>query len=112
MGYEKPITELEKQRANELYRYMKAHGTVTKDEICRLFSLSNERTARDLIKLVAVKVPVISTSDAKGYRLAKTEQDLADVEHTAAELSSRMEELERRLAPLYKFRDKVKFGIG
>ena len=112
MKNEKVLTEIERQRANELYRYMKSHGTVTKDEICRLFNLSNERTARDLIKLVAVKVPVISTSDAKGYRLAKTAQDLADVDHTAAELSSRIEELDRRLAPLYKFRDKVKYGIG
>ena len=107
MGYEKPITDNMKQRANTLYKYMKANGTVTKEEVCRICGVKSERQARDIISVVASIKPVISTSDSKGYRLAVAVQDYDDVSHTAAEIVSRIEELKRRLAPLTAFKEKA-----
>lgn len=113
MGYEKPISEQDKQKANTLYRHMLHNNgaVVTKEEVCRLFSLSNEKAARDVIKLVGVKVPVISYSTKKGYRLAKSGEDIADVDHTLFELFSRIEELFRRAYPLIDFKKKYPGGV-
>ena len=36
--------------------------------------------------------------------------DLEEAEHALAELSSRIEELEKNMKPLYKFRDWAKYG--
>jgi hypothetical protein len=107
MKNEKVLTEIERQRANKLYHYLRLHDTITKEEACQVLGV-NERTAREVLSLVAYKMPIIATSDSKGYRLAKTLEDLNGVEHTAAELRSRMEEIEKRLAPLYAFRDRAR----
>ena len=108
---QKPIPFADKQKANTLYSYMKHYGTFTKSEICHILGITNERHAREIISLVGAKQPVISTSNKKGYRLAKTKDDLDDAEHTAAELSSRLEEIYRRLKPIYDFIDEYKWGI-
>ena len=68
--------------------------------------ISNERSVRDVIALLATKKPIISHSGGKGYKLARTIDDLAEVERTWAELSSRMEEIKRRMQPLIAFREK------
>lgn len=103
----KPLTDGIKEKANKLYFYLKSIGRyATKEEIGEFLGVSNERSVRDIISLLATKKPIISHSGVKGYKLAQTEADLEEVEHTWAELSSRMEELERRTAPLIAFREK------
>lgn len=111
MKCEKPITENIKQKANALFDYlMSQNDYVSKEQIGEYLGVKNERQVRDIISLLATKKPIISHSGNKGYKLAKTPRDLEEVERCWAELSSRMEELEKRIAPLIKFRDKVKYG--
>ena len=112
MKPEKPITEQMKERVNTLYFYMKSiyPTPITKEKVCEVCGVKSERQARDILSVLAQRRPLISTSDAKGYRLALTEKDLEEVEHTWAELSSRVEELNKRIEPLIKFRDKMKYN--
>lgn len=106
MKRKKPITNKMKEKASRLYEFMKSqHGYVTKAQIGAYLGILDERSVRDVISLLATKKPIISTSDSKGYKLARTIDDLDEVEHTWAELSSRIEELEKRIAPLILFRD-------
>jgi hypothetical protein len=43
--------------------------------------------------------------------LCQTKADLEEAEHTLAEMSSRVEEIQKRMQPLYAWRDKVKYNI-
>ena len=109
MKCEKPLTKNIKEKANNLYLYLKNIGRyATKEEIGEYLGVKNERTVRDIIALLATRKPIISNSSEKGYKLAQTKDDLEEVEHTWAELSSRMEEIEKRIKPLIKFRDSIK----
>lgn len=106
--FEKPLTDGIKEKANRLFVFLKDKGDyATKEEIGAFLGISNERSVRDVIALLATKKPIISHSGGKGYKLARTADDLAEVERTWAELSSRMEEIERRIAPLISFREKI-----
>lgn len=107
--YGKPITDNMKDKANKLYFFLKEQGRyVTKEEIGVFLGIKNERSVRDVISLLATRKPIISNSGGKGYKLAQSKEDLEEVEHTWAELSSRMEELEKRIKPLINFREKFK----
>lgn len=100
-----------KDKLNLMYNTLK-RGFHTKQELMDIFGLG-ERQIRMLITEVSHRFPVISTSGTNaGYKLARTEEDLELVEYTWGELSSRIEELEKRIKPLIEFRDKVKFGTG
>lgn len=114
MKCEKPITEQLKQRVNNLYLYMKSiyPVSITKEKVCEVCGVKSTRQARDILSVLAQKKPILSTSDSKGYRLALTKDDLEEVEHTWAELSSRVEELNKRIETLIKFRNKMKYNIG
>jgi hypothetical protein len=110
---EKPITDNMKHKVNECYLFLKGIGRyATKEEIGDYLGVSNERTVRDIIALLATKKPILAHSGGKGYKLCRSETDLEDAEHTLAELSSRMEEIKKRMQPLYAFRDRVKYNIG
>ena len=111
--YEKPMTENEKLNGNKLYKFLMAHDIVTKEEMFEFlgWDKKKDRQLRNLLSLIGQKRPLISTSDQKGYKIAKTKEDLEEVEHTLAEISSRVEELQKRMQPLYAFRDKVKYNI-
>lgn len=112
MAFEKPMSENQKENGNKLYRFMKNNDFVTKKQMLEHLGWdeSKDRQLRDLISAIAKKVPVISTSDNRGYKIAKSEKDLPLVEHCWAELSSRIEELNKRIVPLLQFREKLKFG--
>ena len=111
MKIEKPITENIKQKANALFDYLMAQNDyVTKEQIGAYLGVSNERSVRDIISVLATKKPIISHSGNKGYKLAKSKSDLEEVERCWAELSSRVEELQKRIMPLIKFRDKMRWG--
>lgn len=109
MKNSKPITYNIKRKATDLWRYMKqVNRYVTKDEICKVCGCKNERSAREIVSALATVKPIISTSDGKGYKLARTKADVEEARHTWAELSSRMEELEKRIKPLIKFIERYK----
>lgn len=102
-----------KEKARVLYQYMKEHPEpISKETICQICGVNNERSAREIIAVIAERRPIIATSDCKGYRLALTESDLSDVEHSWAEIDSRIEELEKRKKPLIDFYDKTKYKQG
>ena len=113
MKCEKPMTENQRQNANTLYRLLMAYDVVTKEEMLAELGWDSrkDRQLRDLLSMIGKKRPLISTSDSKGYKIAKTKADLEEVEHTLAEMSSRVEEIQKRMQPLYEFRDLHKFGI-
>ena len=114
MKIEKPMTENQKFYGNKLYKFLLHNGTTTKDEMLNHLGWSRlkDRQLRDLLSLIGQKVPLISVSSDEGYKIAKDENDLREVEHTWAELSSRVEVLNKRIAPLIAFRDKIKFNIN
>ena len=113
MKCEKPITDNIKQKANTLYEYLLIQNDyVSKEQIGAYLGIKNERSVRDVISLLATKRPIISHSGNKGYKIARHKSDLDEVQRCWAELSSRVEELEKRMQPLITFRDKVKFNIG
>ena len=105
MSFEKPMTENQKMNGNKLYKCMKNNDVVTKEQMldCLGWDKSKDRQLRDLISCIAKRVPVISTSDSRGYKIAQTKQDLKDVVHQWKELDSRIEELQKRREPLIKF---------
>ena len=110
MKYEEPLTQNIKDKANKLFSFLRCKTDfVTKEEIGEYLGVKNERSIRDIISLLATKKPIISNSGGKGYKLAQTNEDLEQVERTWAELSSRIEELEKRIKPLIEFRHKIKF---
>ena len=98
-----------KQKARAVVDYLKANERfVEKEELQAVIGCSNERTVRDVIAYVALYYPIIANSAQSGYKLARRLSDVDAVRHTWAELSSRQEELEKRMKPLIRFCDKAK----
>lgn len=109
MKCEKPITEKQKEKVNKLYRVLKSGVTLTKTEIMTVCEVSNERSARELISILAQRKPILSTSDQKGYRLAITKDDLQAVIHQHKENDSRIDEIQKRNKPLIEFEEKFDY---
>lgn len=111
MKTQKPeFTQAMKDKLNSMARLL-AKRFYTKQELMEIYG-TGERQVRMMITEISHRVPVISVSGTNdGYKIARTKDDLEMVEYTWAELSSRIEELQKRIEPLIKFRDKVKFGI-
>ncbi len=113
MDFKKPITENMRKKAKAAYEYLKANERfVEKSELCSVIGCSNERTVRDVIAYIALYYPIISNSAQSGYKLARKRSDVEAVRHTWAELSSRQNELERRMKPLIKFIEKAEVRNG
>lgn len=108
---EKPMTENQKFYGNKLYKFMMTHDILTKEQMLEYlgWDKNKDRQLRDLISAIAKKVPVISTSDSRGYKIAKTKADLEQVEHQWKEFDKRISELELRKQPLIKFYEKFKY---
>lgn len=112
MKTDKQLTADMQSKVNRLYGYLyEKKDYCTKTQLMCFMQITSERAIREIMSVLAKKVPIISTSDKKGYKLAINESDLELVEHTWAEISSRVEELQKRIAPLAKFRDKHKYNI-
>ena len=108
---EKPMTENQKKNGNLLYRLLMTYDVVTKDEMCAElgWTTSKDRQLRELLSMIGRKVPLIATSDQKGYKIAKTKADLEEVCHQWKELDSRILNLKERITPLIKFSHSVLF---
>lgn len=110
MKIEKPMTENQRQNGNKLYRFLMNNETVTKEEMLDFlgWDKSKDRQLRDLLSLIGKKLPLIATSDQKGYKIAKTKKDLEEVAHQWREFDSRIAQLEERKKPLIEFYEKIK----
>ena len=109
----KPITTNIKIKANALFAYMVKQYPryCTKEELAKVIGCSNERTVRDVIAALSTVKPIIANSTTNGYKVALTTADVEEVRHTWAELSSRSEELEKRMKPLIGFIEKSNRGV-
>lgn len=114
MKIKKPeLTERDKKLGNEIHRILMAHDRpITKEFICQSlgweYNSSTERKVRDLLSKIAKVKPLISTSDQKGYYIARKVEDLEAVTHCWKEIDSRIAELEERRKPLIDFYEKCK----
>ena len=108
MNIEKPMTENQKYYGNMLYKFLMANDTVTKEQMLEHLGWDSkkDRQLRDLLSMIGKKRPLISTSDSKGYKIAKTKADLEEVKHQWKELDSRIEQLKERRKPLIDFYEK------
>jgi hypothetical protein len=102
----KPKTDLLKERCDTVTKFFQEQNYVTKKDIATLLNWEypkRERSVRDIIANIAKELPIIATSDATGYKLAKTPEDKELVKHTLHELGKRVSELNMRLTPLESF---------
>lgn len=111
--FEKPKLTAGQAHANEVYKLLAGSvKPLTKAEICRHlgweYNNNNERRVREVISLLAKRRAIIATSDQRGYKLAKTAEDIEEVKHQWAELDGRIRELEERRKPLIEFYEKVR----
>ena len=108
---EKPMTENEKINGNKLYNFLRQRDVVTKDEMLEFlgWDKKKDRQLRNLLSLIGQKRPLIATSDQRGYKIAKTKEDLEEVCHQWKELDSRIEQLKARREPLIKFYEQCKY---
>ena len=84
----------------------------TKQELMEIYNVG-ERQIRMMITAISHRLPVMSTSGTNnGYKIATSPEELKLVESSWAELSSRIEELQKRISPLIRFRDKIKYGVN
>lgn len=95
----------EKARIYAVYNYLKLKYPewASRDEISEATGIC-DRTVRDCIAKMRYKIPICSFSTQKGYRLALNENDIADVEHTLAEMESRRQEIAYSERPLIIFK--------
>jgi hypothetical protein len=104
----KPTLTNIQERANQLYEYLKTQDDyVTKEQIGSYLGIDNERSVREVISLLATKKPILSKSNSKGYKLAKSIKDLDDAINVWCELDSRMEELNKRRTPIINFVERM-----
>ena len=105
---EKPTLTNIQERANKLYEYLKTQDDyVTKEQIGVYLGIDNERSVREVISLLATKKPILSKSNSKGYKLAKSVKDVDDAINVWCELDSRMEELNKRRTPIINFVERM-----
>lgn len=104
----KPTLTNIQERANKLYEYLKTQDDyVTKEQIGAYLGVDNERSVREVISLLATKKPILSKSNSKGYKLAKSVKDVDDAINVWCELDSRMEELNKRRTPIINFVERM-----
>lgn len=110
MKCEQPeFTQEMKDKLNSMYRLLKQRF-YTKQELMQIYG-TGERQIRMMVSHISHKAPVLSVSgDNAGYKVATTKEDLELAEASWAELSSRIEELTKRIMPLMEFREKFRFS--
>ena len=109
---EKPeFTDEMKAKLNSMVRLLYKRF-YTKQKLMEIYNVG-ERQVRMMITAISHRLPVMSTSGTNnGYKIATSAEELELVENSWAELSSRIEELQKRISPLIKFRDKIKYGVN
>jgi DNA-binding winged helix-turn-helix (wHTH) protein len=82
---------------------------VTKEKMLAVLGWDSkkDRQLRDLLSMIGKKKPLIATSDQRGYKIAKTKDDLEEVRHQYNELMSRIENLRERVIPLSEFYKQI-----
>ena len=87
----KELSNLSRDRLNKIYARLK-QGNATKEELMKITG-ANERVVRDCISYIKKFYPVISLSSQKGYRIAKSKEDLNDALHMILSETSRANDI-------------------
>lgn len=112
MEHQKPEIIGRNKLCEELLSYLQAaERSATREELSMLlfgaYNSSNDRKTREVVSVLAKRYPIISLSHGKGYKLAKTKDDLDEVVHQWKEFDSRQNEIEKRKIPLIRFTERV-----
>lgn len=105
----KEYDEATRQRLKKAARLLKTgtpHKGVQKEEIAEIVGLSGEREARAYVSALKKRFPIISHNGYKGFRIAKTSDDIPDNERTFFEVLSRVEEMLYGILPNLDFEKK------
>lgn len=106
------LNETEKKRLNRAYAFIYKYATpqqgVDKEKVAAVLGLKGERTGRDYVSALKKRCPVISHNAFKGFRIAKTAEDVPDNERTIFEVLSRCEEMLYGIIPNFEFERKQK----
>lgn len=105
----KEYDEATRQRLKKAARLLKTgtpHKGVQKEEIAEIVGLSGEREARAYVSALKKRFPIISHNGYKGFRIAKTSDDVPDNERTFFEVLSRVEEMLYGILPNLDFEKK------
>lgn len=103
---QKKLTDLQRFRLNTIYRRL-VNGNATKQELMQLIGVKDERQVRDCISYIKKFYPVISLSGEKGYRIAKSKEDLEDAKHMIASETSRANEVIDNIVELKNFVERM-----
>lgn len=95
------LTEENRAKLNALVRMLRS-GIMTKQEIMATFD-TNERTARDMVSEIGKRLPIPSTSETVGYKIASGPDDVPAVFHAYNENKKRASEILKRNIPLEEF---------
>lgn len=105
----KEYDEATRQRLKKAAKLLKTgtpHKGVQKEEIVEIVGLSGEREARAYVSALKKRFPIISHNGYKGFRIAKTSDDVPDNERTFFEVLSRVEEMLYGILPNLAFEQK------
>lgn len=105
----KEYDEATRQRLKKAAKLLKTgtpHKGVQKEEIAEIVGLSGEREARAYVSALKKRFPIISHNGYKGFRIAKTSDDVPDNERTFFEVLSRVEEMLYGILPNLDFEKK------
>ena len=95
----------EKFKNNEELREMAAalaNIWLTKQQVKNMFNVSNLRTVREKIAVIAEEVPVLSMSTRRGYKVCTEADSEEDLKRADKELELKIAALKRRRKPLQR----------
>jgi hypothetical protein len=103
----KPETPNIRQHCKIVLKLLQERGRTRRELEIILFPTAKagtkDRQVREIVSMLKKTYPIISLSNNKGYRMAKTLTDIEDAQHQLAENDSRIKELQAANRPLIDF---------
>lgn len=101
------LTDKQRLNINKIYTALyNSNEPLLKSDICKVIGSKSERQARDYVSAIKKLKPIISYNKMKGFKLAKSEQDVPENERSLFEDLSRVNELLYNCLPRLKFESK------
>lgn len=101
-----------KHKLDNIEREFLTGKRITKQYIADTYHIS-ERQAREYISTLAKKLPIISVSSQKGYKMAEMKkEDYSSAVHALREMQKRRKEIELREKPLLEHVEELRCKYG
>jgi len=100
------LSQEEIDKLNKVYRFICQNESADKFEIANLIGSTSERVGRDYASAIKQRVPIISHSGFKGFKVARTCEDVKDNERTIFEVLSRCEAMLCGIMKNFEFEKK------